>query len=87
MLCLVRLSYCIEVSGLFEMATHCVINLDLSHNEILDSEGSIDSSVESSESEDDDAAVNPVWAAHTSGLRQIPFTGNNSLLVPIPGDN
>lgn len=67
------------------MATHCVI--DLSDNEILDSEGSIDSSEESSESEDDDTAVNPVWAAHTSGLRQIPFTGNNGLLVPIPGEN
>lgn len=39
-----------------------------------------------SDSEDDDE-VNPTWSAGTSGLKDIPFTGDSGLLVPIPGNN
>lgn len=38
--------------------------------------------------EEDIAAANlPTWAPHTAGLRQIPFTGNEGFLVPIPDEN
>lgn len=48
-----------------------------------------DGSTEDSSESEDDAEVNPTWSSRTSGLgfRDIPFTGNPGLLVPIPGNN
>lgn len=46
-----------------------------------------DSSTDSSDDSDEDD-VNPVWSpTQAVGFRNIPFTGNPGLLVPIPGNN
>ncbi|KAG8314113.1 hypothetical protein J6590_099813 [Homalodisca vitripennis] len=50
----------------------------------VDSESSGNTAVDSSGSDSEDIVINPSWANNTNGLRQIPFTGNNRLLVDVP---
>ncbi|KAG8307236.1 hypothetical protein J6590_026799 [Homalodisca vitripennis] len=52
----------------------------------VDSESSGNTAVDSSGSDSEDIVINPSWANNTNGLRQIPFTGNNRLLVDVPGN-
>ncbi|KAG8263336.1 hypothetical protein J6590_035174 [Homalodisca vitripennis] len=51
-----------------------------------DSESSGNTAVDSSGSDIEDIVINPSWVNNTNGLRQIPFTGNNRLLVDVPGN-
>ncbi|KAG8291841.1 hypothetical protein J6590_051747 [Homalodisca vitripennis] len=52
----------------------------------VDSESSGNTAVDSSGSDSEDIVINPSWVNNTNGLRQIPFTGNNRLLVDVPGN-
>lgn len=57
------------------------------HSDDSDSDSDTSESQSSSDSDCDDDMSNPTWSNATQGLRRIPFTGDNRLLVDIPGDN
>lgn len=71
------------------MADSCDSEHEINSDVDFDSDSSNDTPAESSSDEDDNVDINynPVWSNRTLGLREIPFTKENKLLVPIPGDN
>lgn len=59
------------------------------NTESEDEWSSDDTGIESSDSSDDEIELTtpPTWSNHTQGLRNLPFLGENKLLVDIPGNN
>uniref|UniRef100_A0A1B6GV44 PiggyBac transposable element-derived protein domain-containing protein n=1 Tax=Cuerna arida TaxID=1464854 RepID=A0A1B6GV44_9HEMI len=60
-----------------------------SDDPLSDSEDSTDNTdIDSSDAEDDFDFDPAVWSnVSAAGMRDIPFTGDNKLLIPVPGNN
>lgn len=56
-------------------------------NDSLQSDSSLTSDGESNSDSESDSEPCPTWSSNTYGLKDIPFTGNNTLLGPVPGQN